>query len=94
MYLSHPVRRMRDDPSEEPVSLVVELDADAEVEPLREVVADAGGRVDRDLGFDCWLVTVPEMGIEAVCALDGAVRVETAETLALGVDDDSTKPDT
>lgn len=91
MYLSHPVRRMREDPSDEAASLVVELDGDAD--RLRTVVADADGSVDRELGFDCWLVTVPQRGIDDLCELDGVARIETAATLDVGVDDDSTKPD-
>lgn len=93
MYLSHPVRRMRDDPNEGTVSLVVELGADAGTDRLRDVVADAGGDVDRDLGFDCWQVSVPEAAVATLCDLDGVVRIETAATLERGVDDDSTKPD-
>lgn len=96
MYLSHPVRRMRDDPDEGTVSLVIELDADDgddRVDRLREAVADTEGDVDRDLGFDCWQVTVPETAVAALCDVDGVVRIETAATLERGVDDDSTKPD-
>lgn len=93
MYLSHPVRRMRDDPGEGEVSLVVELDDEAAASRLRTVVADADGSVERELGFDCWLVTVPETGIPALCDLAAVVRIETAATLDIGVDGDSTKTD-
>jgi hypothetical protein len=94
MYLSHPVRRLRDDPGEGDVSLVVELKGagDDEVpDSLATVVEDRDGTVDRSLGFDCWLVTVPEAAVAQLCSLDGATRIETAATLELGVDDDSTK---
>lgn len=98
MYLSHPVRRLRDDPGEGEVSLVVELEDsgddtdDNDVPgPLGAAVADAGGTVERSLGFDCWLVTVPETAVERLCDLDAATRIETDATLDLGVDDDSTK---
>lgn len=93
MYLSHPVRRMRDDPGEGEVSLVVELDDDAPASRLRTVVADTGGTVERELGFDCWLVEVPETAIPALCDLGATVRIETAATLDIGVDGDSTKTD-
>lgn len=93
MYLSHPVRRMRASPTDDDASLVVELDSDADEAPLHRAVEDAGGSVERDLGFDCWLVTVPESGVDALCDLDAVVRIETAATLDVGVDDDSTKPD-
>lgn len=93
MYLSHPVRRMRDDPGEGEVSLVVELDTDvAEAESsLRRAVEDADGTVEEELGFDCWQVTVREAALDAICDLPAVVRVETAATLDSGVDDDSTK---
>lgn len=91
MYLSHPVRRMRDDPGQGGVTLVVELgSADAE-EALQDVVDTAGGTVEAELGFECWQIRVPETGLEALCELDGVVRIETTATLELGVDDDSTK---
>jgi hypothetical protein len=91
MYLSHPVRRMRDDPGEGTVALVVELDATDAEESLREVVDDVGGSVETALGFDCWQVRVPETALEALCTLDEVVRIETTATLELGIDDDSTK---
>jgi len=96
MYLSHPVRRLRDDPGGGEVSLVVELEASGDddndvPEGLDATVADADGTVERSLGFDCWLITVPETAVEQLCELDAVTRIETAATLDLGVDDDSTK---
>lgn len=91
MYLSHPVRRMRADPDDRDESLVVEVDGSHE--SLHDAVSDVGGDVNRELQFDCWLVTVPETAIDTLCELDEVVRVETAATLEKGVDDDSTKPD-
>lgn len=93
MYLSHPVRRMRSSPGQGDVSLVVEFGA-ADADPptsLARVVDDAGGVVERSLGYDCWLVEVPESAIEALCEIEAVERIETAATLDLGVDDDSTK---
>lgn len=91
MYLSHPVRRMRDDPGEGEVSLVVELDAADTEKALRAVVDDASGTVEEELGFDCWQVRVPETALGVLCDVDGVVRIETTATLKMGVDDDSTK---
>lgn len=94
MYLSHPVRRIRDDPDEGEVSLVVELDGagdDGVPESLATAVEAVDGAVERSLGFDCWLVSVPETAVERLCALEGVTRIETAATLELGVDGDSTK---
>jgi hypothetical protein len=82
---------MRTDPDDRTESFVVEVDGDHE--PLHVVVAEADGTVDRDLGFDCWLVTAPESALDAICEVEAVVRVETAATLDVGVDDDSTKSD-
>jgi len=92
MYLSHPVRRMRDDPGEGEVSLVVELDdAEDAAASLRRAVEDAEGTVEKELEFDCWLVRVPETAVSSVCELPAVVRIETEATLDVGVDDDSTR---
>ncbi|WP_071391276.1 hypothetical protein [Haloprofundus marisrubri] len=90
MYLSHPVRRMRDDPIDgEVVTLVVELDDEAARESLESTVRDAGGSVERDLQFQAVLVSLPEPCVSSLCTLDGLARIETGETLSLGVDEDS-----
>lgn len=91
MYLSHPVRRMRDDPGEGDVALVVELDVADDEAALRTVVDEAGGTVEAELGFDCFQVRVPETALTALCETEGVVRIETTATLEMGVDDDSTK---
>ena len=92
MYLSHPVRRMRDDPGEETAALVVELADEAEPSGLRGVVDDAGGEVVEDLGFGCWLVRVPEAGVDGLCSLSGVIRIETDATLEYAVDE-TVEPD-
>ncbi|WP_255246124.1 hypothetical protein [Halolamina sp. CBA1230] len=92
MYLSHPVRRMRDDPGEETAALVVELADDAEPSELRDTVADAGGELVDEIGFDCWLVRVPEAGVADLCSLPGVVRIETDATLEYAVDE-TVEPD-
>lgn len=87
VYLSHPVRRMRRDPGAATAGLVVELDAGTEASILRGTVEGAGGEVVRDLGFDCWLVRLPEAAVDDLCSLDGVVRVETDATLERSVDE-------
>lgn len=89
-YLSHPVRRIRDDPTPgEDVSLLLgfdEVDGEPPVEAVEAVVTDAGGTVDRQLEFATVEVTVPEPAVPALCELDGLSRVETSGTLGLAVD--------
>ncbi|WP_435144568.1 hypothetical protein [Halobaculum sp. P14] len=86
MYVSHPVRRMRDDPDPDAdVTLVVELDALDEAS-FRAAVDDAGGDVDAELRFDSYRVTLPETGVADLCALDGLATVETTNAVGYGGD--------
>jgi hypothetical protein len=87
MYLSHPVRRIRADPvAGESVSLVVELTDDDGGDALTSTVETLDGSVDRDLGFSAHLVTLPETAVDDLCELDGIERIETADTLSLGIE--------
>lgn len=93
MYLSHTVRRIREDPQpEESVGLVVELDdagvADDEdpLADLREAVRDAGGRVGRDLGFGAHHVVVAQSAVGTLCTLERVVHIETDATISLDVE--------
>ena len=87
MYLSHPVRRIRADPvAGESVSLVVELADDDGRDALTSTVEDLEGSVDRDLGFSAHLVTLPETAVDDLCELEGVERIETADTLSLGIE--------
>ena len=91
MYLSHPVRRIREDPVVgESVSLVVEL-TDDEEDALTSAVDDLDGSVERDLGFSAYLVTLPETAVDDLCGLDGIARIETADTISLGVEPEATE---
>ncbi len=78
---------MRDDPGDASAALVVELAADAEPSRLRDTVTDADGEVVEALEFDCWLVRLPEAGVDELCSLPGVVRVETDATLERTVDE-------
>jgi len=93
VYCSHPVRRLREEPIEESVDLVVELDG-AGRGALDDAVAAAEGAVEAALGLGAYRVAVPGSGVDALCSAlpaDGVERVETAATLSLPVDDDSVK---
>ena len=87
-YLSHPVRRMRQDPdSGESVTLVVtaaDEDDDAAA-TLADRLADVGTVEDR-LRFGAVKVTVPQAAVADVCDLDGIQSIETANTLAMDAD--------
>lgn len=86
MYLSHPVRRMRDDPDERGTARLVVETADAGPD-LAAVLPDLDGEVVREGRF-ATVVELPERRVAALVALDGLERVETADTLGLGLDPD------
>lgn len=82
-YLSHPVRRIRDEPVEGArVELVVEP-GDIAADALTSTVKQLSGTIVRELQFDCYLIDLPETAVDELCELDGLVRIETAETLSV-----------
>ncbi|MGM0592700.1 MAG: hypothetical protein ACQETI_13955 [Halobacteriota archaeon] len=86
MYLSHPVRRVRDDPTPgKTASLVVELDDGASIERLEAAVSNLGGTVE-PLRFSS-RVELPEPAVADLCEVSGVVRIETTDVLGLALDD-------
>ncbi len=83
MYLSHPVRRLRDEPREgESVTLVVRAEHEDGIDDLADRLADLGTVEDR-LRFATVKATVPQTAVADVCDLDGIETIETANTLTL-----------
>jgi len=86
-YLSHPVRRRRRDPAPDVVAdLVVEPEAGA-ADAVASAVRDLDGVVRDRLASGALRVDLPEPAIAALCERSDLVRVETANTLGLGLDD-------
>ncbi|MFC7128349.1 hypothetical protein [Haloferax chudinovii] len=82
MYLSHPVRRMRDDPLDDAVTeLRVEPAADDARAALETRVESLGGSIERELRFGGVVVSLAESAVSDLCELDGIERIETADTL-------------
>mgnify|MGYP000347198287 CR=1 FL=1 len=87
MYLSHPVRRMREDPVEgERVTLVVTAASERSVEDLETAIEDTGVRVTKRLQFGALRVELVQERIDDLCALGGIESVETANTVGVGGD--------
>lgn len=87
MYLSHPVRRMRDDPlPDEHVTLVIAFEEDGDRQAVADVVAEHDGDIERELQFADWAVRVPETAVAELCEVAGIERIETDNTLRLGPD--------
>ena len=85
-YLTHPVRRLREDPADgETVTLLVRADDGVDLDRLADRLA-AHGSVEDRLRFATVKVIVPQAAVDAVCALDGIAAIETANTLALDPD--------
>jgi len=88
MYLSHPVRRIREDPLPgESIGLVVELEDGADPVTFEERVTEVGGTVDERLRFS-WRVTVPQERLDDLLSASDLERVETANTISLGLERD------
>jgi hypothetical protein len=91
MYLSHPVRRIREDPLPgESIGLVVELEDEADPVAFEERVTEFGGTVDERLRFS-WRVSVPQENLDDLLSASDLERVETANTIALGLERDDTE---
>jgi diphthamide synthase (EF-2-diphthine--ammonia ligase) len=87
MYLSHPVRRMRDDPIQgETVSLVVTGESEETVEELEEAIEAAGGSVEKRLQFGALEVTITQERIDDLCNVSGIESIETTNTVGVGGD--------
>ena len=83
MYLSHPVRRIREDPDEsETVTLRVTAEDDDAADALADALDDVGV-VEERLRFAGLRVTVPQTNVDDVCALDGIESVETGNTFTI-----------
>ncbi|MBC9987251.1 hypothetical protein E4P24_12875 [Haloferax sp. AS1] len=82
MYLSHPVRRMRDDPLDDAVAaLRVEPADDDARAALESRVESLGGSLERELQFGGIVVSLAESAVSDLCELDGIERIETIDTL-------------
>jgi hypothetical protein len=86
MYLSHPVRRLRDDPTEgETVTLrVTAVDEDA-ADALADRLDDVGV-VEERLRFGGIRLTLPQARVADVCALEGIESIETGNTFTIDAD--------
>lgn len=86
MYLSHPVRRMREDPIDGvDVRLVVTATDEDQIPRLESELAAVGENVEQ-LPYGSLEVTVAEADVAAVCDLAGVESIETADTVGIGGD--------
>lgn len=95
MYLSHPIRRMREDPIEgEEVTVIARVEAqgpdggvgkvtDEAIETTIEAIEAAGGTVEEKLQFGTLRVRVTQEQIDDLCSIDTLASIETDNTIGL-----------
>ena len=84
MYLSHPVRRIRDDPTPgESVRLVVTAVDPDDVDALVSRFEDAGATIETRLRFGAVRLRIDEDCVATLTSLEGIESVETAATRRL-----------
>ena len=84
MYLSHPVRRMRENPVEgEAVTLVVRAESPDRTETLEPAIGVVGGTVEAELPYGALRVAIPQERIGDLCTLEGIETIETADVVGL-----------
>jgi hypothetical protein len=87
MYVSRPVRALREDPTPgESASLLLRL-GDADPGAVQTSVAECGGEVTAELAFETLSVVVPQEAVDELCDLGGLEAVETDAPLDVGAGD-------
>lgn len=99
MYLSHPVRRMREDPTDgDDVTVIVRVEAqgpdggvgevtDEAIEATIEEIEAIGGTVEDELRFGTLRLRVTQEQIDDLCGVSTLASIETDNTI--GFDGDS-----
>lgn len=87
MYLSHPVRRIREDPIEgETIALRVTAEDEDDADDLADRIRGFA-TVEQRLRFGGLRVVVDQTRLDTLCALDGIESIETANTVTLDAGD-------
>ncbi len=98
MYLSHPVRRMREDPVEgEELTVIVRVAAqgpdggvgevtDGAIEAAVEKIEQTGATVEDELRFGTLRVRLTQERIADICSISDLASIETDNTIGLGGD--------
>lgn len=86
MYLSHTVRRMRDDPIDDERVVLVVTAGETTVADLEKRLESTGGTVTDRLQFGALRVETTEENVAQLCGLDGIDAIETEHTVGVGGD--------
>ena len=87
MYVSRPVRAIRDDPTPGESATLLLRFGDADPDAVRTAVDVCDGEVTADLAFETLRVEVPQTAVQSLCDLDGLAAVETDAPLDVGAGD-------
>jgi len=87
MYLSHPIRRMRENPLEgESVTVVVHVEDELTQEDTDAVETEierVGGTIEDRLPFDGLCVQVAQEQLDDLCSVSGLKSIETDNVLGI-----------
>lgn len=87
MYLSHPVRRMREEPIEgEDVVLVVTAEDERSLDDLETEIESGGHTVTEQLQFGALRVETMQDRIDDLCRVSGIESIETEHVIGMGGD--------
>jgi hypothetical protein len=87
MYLSHPVRRIREDPIEgETVRLLLDVDEDETSLSAVASAVEPFATVETEREFGTLEISVAHERVGDVCAVEGIDAIETAATLEMDPD--------
>lgn len=86
MYLSHPVRRMREDPIEGEAVVLIITAEDGQRDKLESAIGETSATVADRLQFGALRVETEQQRIDELCALDGIESIETEHAVGVGGD--------
>jgi len=84
MYLSHPVRRMRENPQEGAVvTLIVETTDgdDRTISTVIDAVESVGGTVEKERPFGSLEISIYQEDIADLCSVEGVSALQTDNTI-------------
>ena len=85
MYLSHPVRRMREDPIDgESVVLIVTAEDDQQA--VESALEGTSATVTDRLQFGALRVETEQQRLDEICAVEGIESIETEHAVGVGGD--------
>ncbi len=86
MYLSHPVRRMREDPIEGEAVVLIVTAEEGQRDDLESAIEELDASVTDRLQFGALRVETEQQRIDAICDLSGIDSLKTEDAVGIGGD--------